>query len=154
MVRELLVHPDYPDDPAWIGERLIPAVSAAKVRKAIESLESLGLIRRNDQGRWMQIETSVSTPSEVFSLAVINYHRDVISLASEALERFDADKRDIRSVTIGTDSEGFEEIKRRMEAFWKEMLAFGQTQNAPRQVFQINLQAFPLSVANEDSKKS
>ncbi len=47
VVRELMTHPDYNDDPAWIAARIRPRVSTAKVKKAISLLKSLELIRRD-----------------------------------------------------------------------------------------------------------
>jgi uncharacterized protein (TIGR02147 family) len=150
VVRELVIDPRGRGDPAWIGRRIIPAVSPAKVKKAVSVLASLGLVRRNEGGAWEQTDRSVSTPSEVLSLAVTTYHKNVIAMASEALERFGPEERDFRSVTVGVSGEGYAEVKKRMGAFWKELLAFAETQKAAGRVYQVNMQLFPLSRAGEE----
>jgi uncharacterized protein (TIGR02147 family) len=150
VIRELVIDPRGSGDPAWIGRRIIPAVSPAKVRKAIAVLESLGLIRRNGGGAWEQTDRSVSTPSEVLSLAVTTYHKSVIAMAREALERFGPGERDFRSVTVGVSGEGYEEVKKRMGVFWKELLAFAGAQKTAGRVYQVNMQLFPLSRAGEE----
>jgi uncharacterized protein (TIGR02147 family) len=153
VVRELVTCPGFTGEPSWIAERIVPQVSESKVRKGISLLESLGLIRK-DGGRWIQtVNSAISTPSEVISLAVIKYHQDVIALARESLERFEMHERDIRSVTIGVSKEGFGEIKKRMEAFWKEILAFGDTQKTVDQVLQVNMQVFPLTKNDEQGEQ-
>jgi uncharacterized protein (TIGR02147 family) len=150
VIRELVADPRGRGDPAWIGRRIIPAVSPAKVRKAVGVLEELGLVRRDGSGAWEQTDRAVSTPSEVLSLAVTTYHKSVIAMAREALERFGPDERDFRSVTVGVSGEGYAEVKRRMGAFWKELLAFAGTQKRAGRVYQVNMQLFPLSRAGEE----
>ncbi|MBN2037160.1 MAG: TIGR02147 family protein [Chitinispirillaceae bacterium] len=151
VIRELVVDLDANGDPARIGEKIIPPVSAAKVRKGIEILSTLGLIRKNESGAWIHTERVVSTPSEVLSVAVTTYHKNVLHLAREAIERFPPEERDIRSVTLGVASEGYAEVKKRLEMFWKELLAFAETQHKATRIFQVNLQMFPLS-RNEEKK--
>jgi uncharacterized protein (TIGR02147 family) len=152
VVRELLVLPSLGGDPARIGASIVPPVSTAKVRKAIELLVQLGLVVQTGAGGWAQASGAVSTPSEVLSLAVTSYHKKVIGLAGEAIELFSADERDIRSATIGVSREGYAEVKKRMEAFWKELLAYSETQKAGDRVYQVNLQVFPMSVSRVDGE--
>jgi uncharacterized protein (TIGR02147 family) len=151
VIRELVTGPSS-GDPALIGGMIVPPVSPAKVKKAIGVLESLGIIRRNGDGTWTQTNRAVSTPSEVLSLAVTTYHKSVIALAREAVDRFGSEERDIRSVTVGVSNGGYAEVKRRMEAFWKELLAFAETQEKAERVYQVNLQLFPMSRAGEGKR--
>ncbi len=151
VIRELITCPFYPGDPGWIGGKIVPAVSRAKVRKAVAVLESLGLIRRAENGTWEQAERVVSTPSEVLSVAVTTYHKSVIALAREAIERFEPGERDIRSVTVGVSQTGYVEVKKRMEAFWKELLSYADTQKTADRIYQINMQLFPVSGNVEES---
>lgn len=149
VIRELIVDTLCNGDPVAIGEMIVPPVLPAKVKKGIDILESLGLVVRTPDGTWAQSERSISTPSEVLSLAVTTYHKNVIALARESIERFDSTERDIRSVTLGISSAGYEEVKNRMEAFWKELLSFANTQETLDRVYQVNMQLFPLSKKTE-----
>ena len=157
VIRELVVHRNYSGDPAWISERMVPAVSVSKIQKGIELLLSLGLIKKEGD-RYLQASGALATPSEVMSLAVTQYHKDAITMGRDAIERFDAQERDIRAVTLGIDAAGYAEVKRRLELFWKELLAFAETQKNPDRVVQVNMQLFPLTVndnvvVNADSDK-
>jgi uncharacterized protein (TIGR02147 family) len=145
VIRELATNPASKGDPAWIGGQIVPPVSPAKVKKGIAVLESLGLINRTGDDTWVQTDRVVSTPSEVLSVAVATYHKSVIGLAEEAVERFDSDERDIRAVTLGVSKEGYAEIKKRMETFWKELLAYAGTQKSAERIYQVNMQVFPIS---------
>jgi uncharacterized protein (TIGR02147 family) len=152
VIRELITCKEYPGDPAWIGERITPAVSTARVRKGIAVLESLGLIKP-ENGAWVQSDNVVSTPSEVLSVAVTTFHKDIIALAREAVERFNAEERDFRSVTLGVSEEGYSEIKRRLETFWKELLSYAESQKSPHRIYQVNMQLFPLSEPIQDNHR-
>ena len=120
-----------------------------KVKKSIDLLETLKLITREESGKWIHTDRTISTPSEVISVAVIKYHQEIISLSKEAIERFRPEERDIRSVTLGVTKKGAAELKKRMEAFWKEILSYSDTQDDVEQVLQVNMQLFPLSIIKE-----
>jgi uncharacterized protein (TIGR02147 family) len=150
VIRELVTSPLYTGDPAWIGERIIPAVSPAKVKKGIALLSSLDLIRQNENKTWEQTGKVVSTPSEVLSVAITTYHKDMLTIAREAIERFKPEDRDVRSVTLGISPEGYSEIKQRVGAFWKEILSFAETQKSVDRIYQVNMQLFPLSEKTEE----
>jgi uncharacterized protein (TIGR02147 family) len=92
----------------------------------------------------------VSTPSEVLSVAITTYHKDILTIAREAVERFKPEDRDIRSVTLGVSIEGYGEVKQRIGAFWKELLAFADTQKSVERIYQVNMQLFPLSEKTEE----
>jgi uncharacterized protein (TIGR02147 family) len=146
IIRELIVRPDYPGNPIWIAKKVKPSISESKVRKGILLLSKLGLVKKDTvNGKWEMVDRVISTRAEVMSMAIVKYHQDVIVLAGEAIERFAKPERDIRSVTIGLSSEGMKEAKKRLEAFWKEMLDFGGKQKNVKRVFQLNTQLFPLS---------
>ncbi len=153
VVRELITRNDYPNDPAWIAERIVPQISASKARKAIESLEALSLIRWDEaSSRWVQVDRVVRTPSEVLSVAVTKHTKKVFALGEESIERFAPSERDLRGVTVGVSREGYQELKERMERYWKEILAFAATQKEVDQVYQINLQLFPMSREESNDK--
>jgi uncharacterized protein (TIGR02147 family) len=86
----------------------------------------------------------------VLSLAVTTYHKHVIELSHDAIERFKPAERDIRSVTFGISKAGYEEIKKRQETFWKELLAYADTQTSVDRVYQMNMQLFPVSKGREE----
>jgi uncharacterized protein (TIGR02147 family) len=150
VIRELIVSPHFSGDPDQIGEQIIPPVSPAKVKKGIAVLSSLGLIRREENGTWVHTDRVVSTPSEVLSVAVATYHKNILGLAREAIERFPPEERDIRSVTFGVSAEGYAEVKKRLETFWKELLVYAETQKNVDRIFQVNMQLFPLSKKGEN----
>ncbi|MDB5051195.1 MAG: hypothetical protein JWO30_4266 [Fibrobacteres bacterium] len=145
-VREMLVHREFTGDPAWIADRIRPRVTQPQVEKSIQLLKRLGLVKIDEaSGKWIQTEIQISTPPEIASLAVANYHRAVLKLAAESIDGFPSEARDLRSVTLGIPQSRYAEVKRKMEEMWREILALSEAGGPVEEVYQINMQAFPLT---------
>jgi uncharacterized protein (TIGR02147 family) len=128
-----------------IAETLNPKITPKEAETAINLLTELGFIKKDKDGLWVQSDPALSTGPEVKSLAIANFHREMLKLASESIERYPASERDISALTLRVNSESIAEIKRRIIEFRKELLEFGLNEESTDQVLQINLQAFPLT---------
>lgn len=151
-IREMLLHPDFKEDPVWIGRRLRPPVRASEVEQALRLLEEVGLIVRSEEGRLVPASTRISTGPQVRSLAVRNFHRAMLDLAGRSLERADAGEREITALTVSLSEAQYQEVKRRIDAFRRELFdrideinAIERTHPQARQVYQIGFQLFPLT---------
>jgi uncharacterized protein (TIGR02147 family) len=145
-VRELVCSSGYTGDPRWLTSRIVPRIGISQAEEAVRILQSLNLIAYDPTaGRWRQTHEIVSTPATVRSTSLRKFHKEMIGLGSDSIERFAPHRRDIRSVTLGLSSEGYEEVRRRVTAFWKELLAYADTQKDAEQVVQVNMQVFPLT---------
>lgn len=146
VVRELLIHGEFDGSMAWIASRVSPPITSSQAAKSVELLESLGLIRRDAAtGRWRHAEASISTPAEVESLAVANYHRSILRLASDAIEAHGPDRRDLRAVTLGIPRSALPDLKKRMEEFWRDLITLGDARGKVEDVVQVSLQLFPMT---------
>lgn len=146
VVREMLSHKEFNGEPAWIARRIQPALTVAQVEKSIDLLCRLDMVRKDESsGKWLQAEPVLSTPAEVESLAVANYHRSVLNLASDSIESFPSTERDLRAVTLGVPKSAYPQIKRKMEDLWREILALSRSGGLVEEVYQVNMQVFPLT---------
>lgn len=150
-IRELLLHPDFREDPAWIGKRLNPEVRPSDVQRALELLEEVGLVVRDEQGRLRPANTKISTGPKVHSLAVRNFHRSMLDLASQALEAAPKDQRDVTALTLSLTPKQFELVRGRIAQFRRDLLDLvdEEVREAPlgeaREVYQVGFQVFPLT---------
>src|SRR5262245_38693845 len=85
-IREMLLLPDFREDPVWIGRRLRPQVRPSEVKTALLLLEQVGLVVRDENGRLRSQNTKISTGPRVRSLAVRNYHRAMLEVAAGTLD--------------------------------------------------------------------
>lgn len=145
-IRELAMRPDFKANPAWIAEQIQPSITEAQAKDSIELLQGLGFIQLDDQGGAKLTETNVASAPEVESLALMNFHRQMIERAQDSLEHDDADIRDISSITLSITEKEMEIIKKQILKFRRKILAdFGTKANRKSRVYQMNVQMFPLS---------
>lgn len=150
-IRELALAHDFRPDPEWIASRLVPKIRVSDAKLALDVLLQLGLLVPNDKGGLSQGTPLVSTGAETASLHMVNFHRTMMQLASESLERIPHARRDISSVTLCLGPSGLEMVKRAIVRFRRELLELSELEDAPEQVVQVNFQLFPLSATRSSS---
>jgi len=132
------------EDCQWIASKIYPTISPQEVKRAIEELIKLGLLGRNDQGTLIKTEAALSTPDEVVSSAVAQFHREMIKRAGESIERIPREKRDISGFTFPISLESAKIIKEMVQNFRKELAQVILQQQSLEAVYQLNFQFFPL----------
>lgn len=146
-IRELAASAAFREDPEWLSERLIPAITKAEARRAIETLVELGLLVREGDGRLRQSEALLSTGPEVRGLYVANFHRAMMERAAASIDLVPPEERDISSLTLCTGEDGIRRLKARVQRFRRELLEQSELEDDPMRVVQLNFQLFPLSHA-------
>ena len=151
VIRELMTRSGYDGDPASLAGQTVPPITPGQARKAVKLLQRLGLVRRDpESGRWVQTDKAISTPSEVYSLALAKHTRTIFSMGREAVDRFGPDQRDLRGVTLGISAATYAKVKQRMEAFWNELMALGEGESEVDRVYQVVTGVFPVSQQGKD----
>jgi uncharacterized protein (TIGR02147 family) len=149
-IRELAACEGFVNDPAWVARTLRPKITVAQAREALASLFELGLLEIAADGEIRPTEATVVTPHEIAGLAAMNYHRAMLGRAVEALESVSAHERHLGAVTVAIPFERVAELKAEVAAFQERMLDLCDGFEQPAdQVFQFNLQLFPLSVRED-----
>jgi uncharacterized protein (TIGR02147 family) len=149
VIRSLVSKVAFGNDYGLLASRLVPRITAAEAKQSVTLLVKLGLIKKGDDGNWMQTDPILSTGDEVTSLNIVNYHKQVSKLAENAFDRSMREERDISALTLGISSRAFTRIKHRLQSFRKEIMAIAKgSENADR-VYQLNLQFFPVSRQEE-----
>lgn len=153
-IRELALAHDFRPDPEWIAGRLVPKIRVSDARFALSILQQLGLLVPDGEGGLRQGTSLVSTGAETAGLHMVNFHRTMMQLASESLERVRHDRRDVSSVTLCLGPSGLELIKRSIVRFRRELLELSELEKQPEQVVQVNFQLFPLSTSSTTGEES
>jgi uncharacterized protein (TIGR02147 family) len=144
-IREMVARTDFQEDAEWIARELLPPIPVAQVREALERLLELGLVCREEGGRLTRGDPSITTGHEVRSLAVGNYHRQMLQRAAESIELVPREQRDISALTVCVRAELVPDLKARIHAFREVLLEVCDRDTQPEVVYQINLQLFPLT---------
>ncbi len=124
---------------------LNPKIKVTEAEAALKCLKKLRLIKQNDDGLWLQYDRDISTGPEIRELIIANFHKEMLRLATESIDRFPASERDISAVTLSIRRENLAEFKARLVSFRRELMELASLDEDPDRVVQINLQLFPLT---------
>jgi len=145
VIRELVQVEGFEPKPAWISERIIPKISEQDADRALQFLINSGQLIQNESGEIVQTDSVQSTGSEIASLAVANYHRSMMSLASESLERLPADLRNISSLTMALSRTVYDKIVEEIYLFQDRIIQMAMNDSSAEGVYQLNFQLFPTT---------
>ena len=148
-IRELAASPLFREDPEWLADQLIPAITPLQAERALEVLSDLGLLVRDAGGKLVQSDALLSTGPETRGLHIAAFHRAMTQRAIEAIDLVPAAERDISSLTLGLGRNGLRALKERVQALRRELLELSALEKEPEQVVQLNFQLFPLTRARK-----
>lgn len=154
VIRELVTAVDFRDDYKKLGSAVIPSINAADAKKSVVLLLKLNLIVKRN-GSYEKTSISLTTGPQVRSVAVANYHKAMMKLAADSIERFPAEIRDITCVTMSVSDTTYNIIIEKLQALRREMLDMAEADQKIDKIVQLNLQLFPLStnICDEENGK-
>lgn len=144
-LRELVSHTDFTEEASYINCKLDLKLKPASIHRAIQMLIDLGLLIRDDQGRLRQTTEKIVTSYEIADLTIINFQKEMIQKATDALEKTPAPWRDISSLTLNLTQGQYDRIKERINQFRREIHSIGGETLGTKAVYQINFQLFNLT---------
>jgi uncharacterized protein (TIGR02147 family) len=122
-----------------------PPITPAQARKSIELLEKLGFICINTQGFYELSDGAITSGENTKSLGIANFQKETMRLAQEALDRYTTSERYFGTVTIGVGYSAFDKIKELLIDTSNKIAEIANADAEGQRVYQINLQAYPLS---------
>jgi uncharacterized protein (TIGR02147 family) len=152
VVREFVTCPGFRPDPEWISKHLIPPISPTQAAQAIELLLGLGFLVRGPDGSLRQESPLLSTGPEVRSLAIGNFHRQMMERAAASIELVPREWRDISSLTVALSPQGLQEFKQEIVALRAKLLERSAAEQNPTRVVQLNFQLFPMAFTDEEPR--
>ena len=151
---------DFRFDPYWIARRLNSPVSMADIVNAWTFLLEEGFVATNEKGGFTVTDSMVLSSDEVGSLAIRNYHRQMLTQAGEALSNLPMGEREFGALTFILPSNAIDELKQKLKTFRKELHEWalaavasntvtseaagkGEHNESNESVIQVNMQMYP-----------
>ncbi len=128
-----------------LAAMMSPPITASQAIKSVDLLRKLNLVSLNGNGHLELTETAIKSGEEIQSLAVANFQQETIRLAAEALDRYPRNQRYVGTVTVGISEQSFNTIKALLVETSNKIAEIANADADARQVYQINLQAFPMT---------
>ena len=149
-LRALLSYMRFKDDYASLAAMVDPAIKPDECRKAIDALERLGFIKKDEQGYFQLTDALISTgrltaDSSVQAMNVMGFQRVMVDLGKEAYDRFPTNVLDMSSLTLSVSETTFKEMKEEITALRRKLLLKAEQEQSPDRVYQLNYQFFPLT---------
>jgi uncharacterized protein (TIGR02147 family) len=149
-VRNLLLIVRWKDDYSALAAMLEPAIRPEEARKAIEVLERLHFIRREDDGCYTVADATITTGrltnnTSVQVMNVMHFQRIMNDMGKEALDRFPLHELGMSTLTIAVSEKTFLTIKEDIAALRQRVKVLAERDECPDRIFQLNYQLFPLS---------
>jgi len=143
-IREMVSLDDFQEDPRWIARRLDPPITPAQAQAAVTKLLKMGFLVRDPEGVLRPAQPVISTEPEINSLAVKNFHRQMMKLGARSLETQEPNDRDVRSVTMAISKAQADRIKQMNIQYLKDVLDVVSQDDGVDTVYQLNIQWFSL----------
>ncbi len=122
-----------------------PAITASQARKSLKLLDELGFVKINAAGVYELTSSAIASGENIRSLGIANFQRETLRLAMEALDRYPGDERYIGTATVGVSDRAFAHIRELLIDTSNKIAEIANADAGADRVFQVNLQAFPLS---------
>jgi len=147
-IRELVVHADWNNDFSRLAALVRPRITATEARKSVERLESLGLVVRDDDGKWHHSDPFLTAEGAPASL-LREFKREMTIRSLEAMDSLPPSRRHFSTSTISISGETYKAMCEKIERLRSEILRMAET-DKPEIVMQANFQVFPLSEPFQD----
>lgn len=144
-IRELTLVKGFSDDPEWIANAIRPKIKTAEAKAALDLLFELKLIERDGTGKIKQGDRHITSGDEVTDLAIANFQREMMALASASIDSVPTAEREIGSITFAASNSKLADAKRMIREFRSQLAGFLATDEDATTVVQFNIQLFPLT---------
>ncbi len=153
VISEIVTLGDRKFTPKQIAETLSPRITPKETEKALNVLMELNLIKKTEEGLWEKCNQAVTTGLEVKSLIITNFHKEMLKLANESIERHSPEERDISGVVLKVNKDAMKEIKEKIDTFRNEIAGMELNIKDPDKIVYLNIQAFPLTNSIESNEE-
>jgi uncharacterized protein (TIGR02147 family) len=145
VIRELLYFFPFVDDFDVLSKMIDPEITSSQAKKAIAALQRIGFIKKTDDGYFKPDRNFITTGTAWRSVAIDIFQKSMMENGVSALDRFPKEKRDFSTLTMSFSKEGYNKVRQLLKRTREEIAHIEEGDKARNQVFQINMQLFPVS---------
>lgn len=151
-IREMAVLPEFQATPEWICQNIRPKITKKQAKDALRILQSLNMIEIQEDSSVKVQDGTLATPSQMVGIAVHNFHKEMLQLAIESIDRFHSSQRHLLGVTVNVPHSLLPELKEEMNNFAARICDICDSNTDPsEEVLQVNLHFYPLSQPKEET---
>jgi uncharacterized protein (TIGR02147 family) len=149
-VHQLLAVMDFSDDYPSLARRVSPPLRVPEAKNAIRLLEELGLILKDQNSFYRPSEQAMIGGKEVGTQVIHEFQNHMMDLAKDSQCRVEPEERQIQTTTVTVNAKSKARIQAKIKQMQQEIFDIIQSESNEDQVYQLNLQFFPLSAKPKD----
>ena len=134
-----------------IAAKIKSKTTALEVQEVLQFLVKADLLKRNPDGTYEQTAKAVKGSNETIPIAIRTMNRKMGELAVRSILKDPVDERNFSGITMGIDKSTYERMVKEIDAFRKKIIAMANECQSIDQVYQLNLQMFPLTEKTSSS---
>ncbi len=138
-------------NPATIGNRIFPPLSAEEVQEAIKLLLELELIRKTANG-YNVTERHIFTPKDVQAKAARGHLLELTRMSMEVMDKVSPENRQYNALMFTISETGVLAVKERIRSFMEELREIIDRDHNEDRIYSMTLQLFPNSQLPEGGK--
>lgn len=128
-------------DTDWIAKRL--NLSREMAEEALQRLIRMGFLKI-ENSRMVRLARPVSTTCDIPSVAIRNYHKQILDLAAHSLDHVPLEMREVSAITIPTSGKNLAKVKSLLLRTRKKVATMMEDPNGS-EVYTLAIQLFPLT---------
>lgn len=131
-----------------IAKDLCPPITEEQAAEAIETLKEIGLVKNVTSGRLALTDAHLTVGGQEKSAAVRHFQKQVLFLASEALETVPVNERNISTLTLSVDQACFDDLGEMLREFRRLVQKRVDESKRPDRVMQLSMAFYPVTKTN------
>jgi uncharacterized protein (TIGR02147 family) len=143
-IREMVHLKEFREDSKWIAEKLLFEVSPRDVKKAIDEMIELELLKRDADGKVVYSVGSIDTESDVANEYLKRFHEEMISHGRSSIRKVPVQNRSINGMTLTINQKDVPKAKELIAKFQDQLCKLMEAKNGDS-TYQLNVQFFPLT---------
>lgn len=128
-----------------IASKVKHEITAAQVRDILQFLVKADLLKKNDDGTYEQTQKAVKGSKETIPLVIRTMNRKMSELAVQSIAKDSVEERNFSGITMGINKSVYDRITKEIDIFRKKIIDIANECRDIDQVYQMNLQVFPLT---------
>ena len=128
-----------------IAHDICPPITEAQAKEAIDILLEVGLVKKMASGKLALTDAHLTVGGPEKKVAVRKFQKEVLSLASNALDNIPVDERNISTLTLSVDQSCFEDLGDMLREFRRLVQKRVDSAKNSDRVMQLSMAFYPIA---------
>ena len=128
-----------------IASKIKHDITAAQVHDILQFLVKMDLLKKHDDGTYEQTQKAIKGSKETIPLVIRTMNRKMSELAIQSISKDSVEERNFSGITMGINKSVYDRITKEIDIFRKKIIDIANECQNIDQVYQMNLQFFPLT---------